>query len=315
MYPEPLFDLPTTDKEDSSNVLTLLTQSLKKLGDFLRETGNEAQFEIVKGPNCDKTISMIKDIGQLDDAIVDTWHHDLLHNGVYMFNSSQRHPLCDYDAQNAFYLADGLLFSCSDQLEEIVKDALPEIDDRSGPKILWEIIRACESANDAVVHDLCDKLGAKKLTSIPGEDMQVFSLECNVIIRQIRARSSQGGVPSDLTDLACRGVVGCTDPSLSLKATQIVSVVRPKPSPEVALQQLTSHYRTLKLAKVYQPLRNKESTPSAFQALESKVNKLQTNFGRLVQQDKTSGKPPNDKSNDVIPWTLRLCLYPSSSSC
>ncbi len=177
---------------------------------------------------------------------------------------------------------------CSTQLQALIELAIPDPDDRVGPRVLWEITSHCQTSNDELVRSLCDQLKALTLKSIPGEDMQAYSIAANKILKQIRSHCSQGGTLSDLTKLVCKGVAGCTDPQLSNKATEFAIMKTPPPAEDV-LNQLNELYMTLADHGLYVPGKSAPAA-SAFQVLEKRMNEVSSTLGHLVQKQDASGR-------------------------
>ena len=225
--------------------------------------------------------------------------------------------MCPYDSDNCAHAGAALMNKCSKSLRDAIEASIPEPDDWIGPLVLYKILHHVQSSDSALVRSLCEQLQALSIASVPGEDMQTFSLKIQAMLDQITSASDVGEEPKDLVVLIAKTVQTSSDPELKMLSTRIITDkeyrLNKTPTPALALKVLNEKYMALLHNKCYKPaLAKGNDQPAAFQAVQSQVKTLVKQVNKMQQQSSAnkdskstgnsnggSNKSNRDKSNDT----------------
>ncbi|CAB9529127.1 hypothetical protein SEMRO_2406_G326550.1 [Seminavis robusta] len=169
--PDLLFSLPGEPNADK------VVPSLIALSEFMISVGMESVFRIIQTDGTQ--LDMLLQPGMVSSDIERTWHKDLTINGVIKVDDQGRPVLvngavdrfaqCSYDAQNLHWSGEAVLNSCSPTLMQDLKQVIPQLADRTGPHVLFTILKKIYRPSSSKIKSLVNKLEALKLTDYPGE--------------------------------------------------------------------------------------------------------------------------------------------------
>ena len=302
-FPDPLFCLPSEEDQKYT-----LLDALKIVCKFMEEAGMDGVF-IIQFKNKDqelKSVNMFKELGKVSVPVVEVWIQDLLKIGVQGKYGKQ--ALCKFDATNLIWSGDALLRCTSPSLTKTIEALIPEPDERTGPLILAHVIGCLQTSNSMLVRELCKELEGLKLTDIPGEDVQAYSIKLFDKIIQIKANCDASNVPSDLTDLCMKGFVGATEAKIHNQATEtMIMVPSVKPEPEAAIQNMSLLYKALVDAGCYKPAQTTTRLNTQAAAFQGQLKAMQSQVDKLSQQSSVISNPGGRKQKKPIDYEKYPC--------
>ena len=296
-YHDPLFSLST-----EANPKYTLIEALKIVENYMIQKGMDGVFTIYSASG-DK-INMFTEIGKLSKDLVTKWVDSLL-SGGYTGVAGTYRGACLYDRQNLLWSGVALEQVASTNMHRSIELAVPDRDDRTGPRILYEMVILSKLSTHSLVRDLCNQLKTFKLTDVAGEDMATHVLNLNTVMDQIKSHCSKD-LPADLAEIALGTVVCATDTVLQQAAKQLLLDQGGKTTDQ-CLHHLTELCNKLKSNNIYAPMQSTTPTAkAAFQAqVETQIKGLNSKLDKLIQTGRTPAPPADDGSGNGAPKLIQ----------
>lgn len=278
--PELLFGL-----SHEMSVQSIVT-SIRAFEKVMVECGMDGVFSIV---GRDLTIlQFLQEPGLVTQAIVDTWCKDLLVSGVATLDpdgSIKTAPVCSYDRVNLHWSGEALLNSCSPALRQDLENHV-SIKDRNGPNLLMAMLLMIYRPSQSKIEALRRQLGALDIRKYPAEDISLFCLDASKLVREIKMNFMEGVIVNDLTTVALKGLIHCSDELIRFKVKTISmendvngfggTLGNKKADALQTLRDITAMHRVIK--NMAEP-----DAPSA----NPKVSAYQASTGDQLVQDRT----------------------------
>ena len=273
-----------------------LVPCIKAMKAHIENCGLEGVFIIIRVD--EDPLNMFKNPAQATLKLVTEWVEDLTKNGVVQQATTKsrlslprnsRHPVCKYDEVNLSLSGQALLNSCSLILREEVFRKIPDPQDRSGPRVYFEIIQLVATLSISFTRALELKLKSLNIKDFKGEDVSQYQQQAMTIVDEIKMTALMPNMVPDLASLALVGLGKASDDFIRNRAIEAMSLcddlvtnsdgsIKYREPAEVLLP-LVRHYHVLVQRNLYGPS-EKEKVMQAMQAkieaLESKSSATQS---------------------------------------
>ncbi len=136
---------------------------------------------------------------------------------------------------------------------------------------------------------MCDALKSMSLTTVPGENVQEFSLAVLKQVTAIRQSVNDMAAIPDLAQLSLAGFIHCTDESIRMTAKRLLNEADKFNvlTPEVAMTELCQDYVRSTGRDAYGPaLQRKKASNSGYKAMQAELKVLSS---ELKQQRANTG--------------------------
>ena len=252
---------------------------------FMETNGMDGVFLIVLPSGT--TINMFETPALASIDVVKTWVQDLTVDGVHD-GRGRRLRVCKYDSVNLSLSGFALLNTCSTLLHDEIVRLIPKQNERTGPRVYYEIIQKMASLSVSYTRTLEEKLKKTKLSDFKGENVQMYAEHCLNIVDEIRMTSLLPDLIPHLPSLILVGLTKASHQAIAHQATLDMaksnklftkSGERISLEPSDILEPYIELWQSLDQMGLYGP----SSTTKAMQAMQAQVKDIQ----KTLEQDKS----------------------------